>query len=101
MADLPAGCEILNNSAGTAQGMWFVQDGKHFISLPGVPFEMKAIYLEEIEHRLKERFTLPNIHHITLLTHGLPESMMATPMPLPESPGSPRMPACTWSAPMA
>jgi nicotinamide-nucleotide amidase len=77
MAELPADCEILNNSAGSAQGMWFVKDGKHFISLPGVPFEMKAIYLEEIEHRLKERFTLPNIHHITILTHGLPESMMA------------------------
>ena len=77
MAELPADCEILNNSAGSAQGMWFLRDGKHFISLPGVPFEMKAIYLEEIEPRLKERFTLPSIHHITILTHGLPESMMA------------------------
>ena len=77
MAELPADCEILNNSAGSAQGMWFVKDGKHFISLPGVPFEMKAIYLEEIEHRLRERFSLPGIHHITILTHGMPESMMA------------------------
>ncbi len=77
MADLPADCETLNNSAGSAQGMWFVKDGKQFISLPGVPFEMKAIYLEEIEHRLRERFSLPNIHHITVLTHGMPESMMA------------------------
>jgi nicotinamide-nucleotide amidase len=77
MAELPADCEILNNSAGSAQGMWFVKDGKHFISLPGVPFEMKAIYLEEIEYRLKERFSLPNIHHTTILTHGMPESMMA------------------------
>jgi nicotinamide-nucleotide amidase len=77
MAELPADCEILNNSAGSAQGMWFVKDGKNFISLPGVPFEMKAIYLEEIEHRLKERFSLPNIHHTTILTHGMPESMMA------------------------
>ncbi len=77
MAELPANSEILNNSAGSAQGMWFVKDGKQFISLPGVPFEMKAIYSEEIEHRLKERFTLPHIHHITILTHGLPESMMA------------------------
>ena len=77
MAELPADCEILNNSAGSAQGMWFIKDEKHFISLPGVPFEMKAIYLEEIEHRLRERFTLPNIHHITILTHGMPESMMA------------------------
>jgi len=77
MAELPVDCEILHNSAGSAQGMWFVKDDRQFISLPGVPFEMKAIYHEEIEHRLKERFQLPHIHHITVLTHGLPESVMA------------------------
>ena len=70
-AELPENCEMLHNSAGTAQGMWFITDGKHFISLPGVPFEMKAIYQEEMEHRLNERFTLPCIHHITVLTHGV------------------------------
>jgi nicotinamide-nucleotide amidase len=77
MAMLPRDCEILNNSAGSAPGMWFIKDGRHYISMPGVPFEMKAIFLEEIKHRLEERFVLPNIHHITILTHGLAEGLMA------------------------
>lgn len=76
-AELPENCELLHNSAGTAQGMWFIKDGKHFISLPGVPYEMKSIYHEEMEHRLTERFSLPCIHHITIHTHGVPESEMA------------------------
>ncbi len=76
-AELPENCELLHNSAGTAQGMWFIRDGKHFISLPGVPYEMKSIYHEEMEHRLTERFSLPCIHHITIHTHGVPESEMA------------------------
>jgi nicotinamide-nucleotide amidase len=76
-AELPHNCEILHNSAGTAQGMWFKKGGKDYISLPGVPFEMKAIYAEEMEKRLKERFNLPPIRHLTLLTHGIPESKMA------------------------
>ncbi len=76
-AELPRNCEILRNSCGTAQGMWFKKDGKDCISLPGVPYEMKAIFSEEIEHRLKQRFILPAIHHITLLTQGVPESVMA------------------------
>jgi nicotinamide-nucleotide amidase len=76
-AELPDNCEILPNSAGTAQGMWFKKNGKDYISLPGVPYEMKAIFKEEIERRIKERFSLTAIHHITLLTHGVAESIMA------------------------
>ncbi len=76
-AELPENCELLRNSAGTAQGMWFTRDGRNYISLPGVPYEMKAIYEEEMEHRLRERFRLPVIHHVTILTHGVPESEMA------------------------
>jgi nicotinamide-nucleotide amidase len=76
-AELPDNCEILHNSAGTAQGMWFSKEGVTFVSLPGVPYEMKAIFSEELESRLKKRFTLPVIHHITILTHGVPESQMA------------------------
>jgi nicotinamide-nucleotide amidase len=76
-AELPDNCEVLHNSAGTAQGMWFKKDGRDFISLPGVPYEMKAIYHEEMEQRLKQRFDLPAIHHVTVLTHGMPESEMA------------------------
>lgn len=76
-AELPDNCELLNNSAGTAQGMWFQKEGRDFISLPGVPFEMKAIFREEMEPRLKKRFILPAIQHFTVLTHGVPESEMA------------------------
>lgn len=76
-AELPDNCELLNNSTGSAQGMWFRKDGKDFISLPGVPFEMKSIFQEELEPRLKQRFNLPAIEHITILTHGVAESVMA------------------------
>ncbi len=76
-AELPENCELLNNSAGTAQGMWFKKEGRDFIALPGVPFEMKAIFREELEPRLKQRFVLPAIQHFTVLTHGVPESEMA------------------------
>jgi nicotinamide-nucleotide amidase len=76
-AELPENCELLHNSSGTAQGMWFTKGNANVISLPGVPYEMKGIYMEELEPRLRKRFPLPSIHHITLLTHGLPESQMA------------------------
>lgn len=76
-AELPEHCEILPNSAGTAQGMWFTRNGKHFISLPGVPFEMKAIFKEEMEPLFRKRFNLPHIVHSTILTSGVPESEMA------------------------
>src|SRR5512133_2690018 len=76
-AELPDNCEVLHNSAGTAQGMWFNQNGKVYVSLPGVPYEMKAIWEEELKSKLSERFPLPAIQHITLLTHGVPESVMA------------------------
>lgn len=76
-AELPESCEVLHNSAGTAQGMWFRKNGCDIISLPGVPYEMKAIFYEELEMRFRERYTLPPILHHTLLTHGLPESKMA------------------------
>ena len=76
-AEVPDNCEILHNSAGTAPGMWFNKNGKDHISLPGVPFEMKAIFGEEIVPRLKQNFRLPAILHKTVLTQGVPESEMA------------------------
>ena len=76
-AELPDNCQLLHNSAGTAQGMWFDKDGCIFVALPGVPFEMKAIFHERLESNLRITFQLPAIHHITVLTHGVPESEMA------------------------
>jgi nicotinamide-nucleotide amidase len=76
-AELPLNCLILNNNYGTAAGMWFEEKGKIFISLPGVPYEMKGIMLEEVIPRLKEKFSLKSIYHKTALTQGIGESFLA------------------------
>lgn len=76
-AMLPERCEVLWNRHGTAPGMWFHENGKIFISLPGVPFEMKAIFSEEILPKLKSAFTFPAIVHRTFHTIGIGESFLA------------------------
>ena len=76
-AELPLNCVILNNNYGTAAGMWFEEKGKIFISLPGVPYEMKGIITEEVIPRLKEKFSLKSIYHKTALTQGIGESFLA------------------------
>jgi nicotinamide-nucleotide amidase len=74
---LPANCTVLHNSAGTASGMWFERNNTIFISMPGVPFEMEAIMTEEVFPRLIEMGITQSIVHRTVLTIGLPESMLA------------------------
>jgi nicotinamide-nucleotide amidase len=76
-AALPVGCTILNNDFGTAAGMWFEEKGKVFISLPGVPYEMKGIMTDEAIPRLKDKFSLKSIYHRTALTQGIGESFLA------------------------
>lgn len=76
-AMLPASAQVLFNQYGTAPGLWFEKEGKHYIFLPGVPFEMKAILLDDVLPELKKRFSLPLILHRTIMTQGLPESYMA------------------------
>ena len=76
-AMLPASCTILHNSAGTASGMWFERNGTIFVSMPGVPFEMEAIMMEEVFPRLNKLGIAQSIIHKTVLTIGLPESMLA------------------------
>ncbi len=76
-AMLPHDCTILPNSKGTAAGMWFEKDGLIFVSMPGVPYEMKGLMEEHVLLRLKERFQLPSIYHRTLLTQGIGESFLA------------------------
>jgi nicotinamide-nucleotide amidase len=75
---LPEGCRPVPNEFGTAMGMWFEQDGnKHIISLPGVPYEMKAMITGYIMPELVKRFELPSMIHRTILTTGIAESVMA------------------------
>ncbi|MBE7178986.1 MAG: competence/damage-inducible protein A [Mucilaginibacter polytrichastri] len=76
-ADVPENATILLNEEGTAPGMWFAHNGKIFVSMPGVPFEMMHIMQQRVLPRLQENFRLPKILHKTLLTAGLGESFMA------------------------
>jgi nicotinamide-nucleotide amidase len=74
---LPSEAKVLNNFFGTASGMWFEIDDKVVISLPGVPFEMKALISNEVIPALQKHYTRPFIIHKTLLTYGLGESVIA------------------------
>jgi nicotinamide-nucleotide amidase len=76
-AEVPAICTVLTNLYGTAPGMWFEVDNKIYISMPGVPHEMKNMMNEEVMPRLIKRFDLPYIVHKTVLTQGLGESFLA------------------------
>ena len=75
---VPEKCKVLFNSHGTAPGMWFEdKSGGVVISLPGVPFEMEHLMEDEVMPRLKAHFSLHANIHRTMITVGLPESMLA------------------------
>lgn len=76
-ADVPANCTVLHNKNGTAPGMWFEHEGKVYVSMPGVPFEMMYLMDEEVLPRLKDLFNIEAIVHYNILTAGLGESFMA------------------------
>ncbi len=70
-------CEVLKNDFGTAPGMWIEKNKKVFISLPGVPYEMKGLITNYVLPKLQENFKMPHIFHKTMLTVGLGESAIA------------------------
>lgn len=74
---IPEKCTPLFNSNGTAPGMWFEDNDRVIVSMPGVPFEMKGLMLEEIIPKLISKFQLPGIIHKTIMTTGVGESMLA------------------------
>lgn len=76
-AEVPAICEVIHNYNGTAPCMWFDVDGKIFVSMPGVPYEMKALMKEQVVPKLRERFKFPSIYHKTILTQGIGESALS------------------------
>lgn len=76
-ADVPDNCEVLPNAIGTAPGMLFRKDGKIFISLPGVPAEMKKLITDEVIPRIVKECATASIQHRTLLTAGAGESVLA------------------------
>ena len=75
-AEVPEICTTIRNKNGTAPGMWFEVDGKIYISMPGVPYEMKAMMKEQVIPQLKKHFKLPFIVHKTILTQGIGESAL-------------------------
>ena len=74
---VPSKSQVLMNLYGSAPGMWVAKNDKTFISLPGVPFEMKSLIHNQVLPKLKERYKFPSIYHKTLLTYGIGESMLA------------------------
>lgn len=76
-AELPENCEPLHNAMGTAPGMWFDTGRTVIVSMPGVPYEMKAIMADGVLPRLVKRFDAPAILHRTVLTIGMGESWLA------------------------
>lgn len=76
-AALPAACIKITNPIGTAPGMWFDKGDKVFMSMPGVPHEMKRMITEQVIPRLQKKYTLPVIHHKIIRTIGIGESFLA------------------------
>ena len=74
---VPTKAKVLFNQAGTAPGMWMEKENTIFISLPGVPYEMKYLIDNEVVPNLVQKFERPYIVHQTIMTYGRGESMIA------------------------
>ncbi|WP_293891080.1 CinA family nicotinamide mononucleotide deamidase-related protein [Flavobacterium sp.] len=74
---VPSKCEVLFNKMGTAPGMWMKKENTVYISLPGVPYEMKYIIENEIIPKIVTEYKRPYIIHKTILTYGQGESLIA------------------------
>jgi nicotinamide-nucleotide amidase len=74
---VPKGCTVIRNKNGTAPGMWMVKNKTVFISMPGVPHEMKAMVTDWVLPKIKAENNLPHIYHKTVLTQGIGESALA------------------------
>ena len=76
-AQLPSKATLLMNQLGTAPGMWFYENNTVFVSLPGVPYEMKGLITNAVLPKIQEQFQLPFIAHKTINTYGQGESLVA------------------------
>lgn len=76
-AALPVCCEKITNTMGTAPGMWFERNGKVFVSMPGVPHEMKKMVTTQVIPKLLSKFKIPILRHQLIRTAGIGESFLA------------------------
>ncbi len=74
---VPSKCTVLHNKVGTAPGMWMKKENTVFVSLPGVPYEMKYLVENEIIPKVVREYKRPYILHKTILTYGQGESLVA------------------------
>ncbi|MCB0443071.1 MAG: CinA family nicotinamide mononucleotide deamidase-related protein [Flavobacterium sp.] len=74
---VPSKCIVLPNQFGTAPGMWMQKEKTVFVSLPGVPYEMKAIVTNQLIPKIANEYKRPYILHKTVLTYGQGESIVA------------------------
>jgi len=74
---VPSKCEVLFNKMGTAPGMWMKKENTVYISLPGVPYEMKYLVENEIIPKIVNEYKRPYIIHKTIMTYGEGESRIA------------------------
>jgi len=74
---LPTCCTYVPNEVGTAPGMWFEQKGCYWMSMPGVPHEMKKLVKDFVLPKLSQVFDLPVIYHKLIKTAGIGESWLA------------------------
>ncbi len=75
-AEIPDVCEWLPNAVGTAPGMLFERQGQRFVSIPGVPFEMKHIMESHVLPRIRAESDA-HIEHRFFMVQGIPESELA------------------------
>lgn len=76
-AELPTNATYIENTMGTAPGMWFEHEGVVYISMPGVPYEMKGLMTLSLLPKIQEHFKTPVIFHKVIRTVGIGESLLA------------------------
>lgn len=74
---VPSKATVLHNAHGTAPGLWMKKGDTAFISLPGVPFEMRNLIKNEVLPKIIQEYKRPHIFHKTIMTYGLGESAIA------------------------
>lgn len=77
VADLPNNCKVIQNKNGTAAGMIFTKDHKTIVSMPGVPYEMQSMILDDVIPYLQTKYSIPFILHKSILTVGVGETVLA------------------------
>ena len=76
-AEIPDNCNPITNNNGTAPGMWFEKEDVIYVSMPGVPYEMKAMITNYVLPKLSKRLNGLHIVHKTVLTQGVGESFLS------------------------